>query len=412
MGGKASLYIVLGFALIFLVVGYNYGNLTTSAVDNNVTYFKETMAHDIAVSGANMAANQVFLDKTWNAGYSNLAFEGGKINVTVTAYDINKVRITSVGKYQNTEKTVNVLLQPSSFAKFAYYMNIFPGNLYFNTGDTITGPFHTQGKLNCMGTPVFQGKVSAKNGLTLKDKYTKPKFYGGYESGVNIPLTWETAIAKTAAQQNGKVFASSTGGTIEVKLTYNTDATVTYSYKDQSGSWTADSTKPLTTLAPNGVIFIDKGNVTVKGTISGNNLLVCDQSSGMGTGNVYIEDDIRYLHNPLTDPNSTDMFGIVSSNNVIIKDNLANRSNVNIDASIFSYKGGVSLANTNMPYSGTLKVFGGIIEYQAQQTGTVNSFGTVTNGYHERVIFDERLMTSSPNYFPTTGTFEIVSWFE
>lgn len=413
MGGKASLYMVLGFSLIFMVAGYNYGLLTNNAVDNNVNYYCETIAHNIAVSGANIAANQVFLNKSWTTGYSNVPFSNGTINVKVENVGANNIKITSTGTYQNITKKVEILLQPSSYAKFAYYMNIFPGSSFLYTGDTITGPFHTQGKLNVQGSPVFQGKASAKNGLKLLDKYTNPKFYGGFESGVDIPINWDVTQTKLAALSGGHVFNYGGAGKMDVRITYNGNATVTYSYSTNGGgTWTPDSTKPLSSFAPNGIIYVEKGNVYLKGTVTGRNTLFVDQSSGVGTGNVYIDGDVLYKSNPLTNPSSQDMLGIVCSNNVLISDNTANRNNVEIDASIFAYKGGLGLVNENMPASGTLKVFGGIVEYQAQNTGTVNGYGKVTNGYHERIIFDERLMLTSPPYFPATDKYEIISWLE
>ncbi|MGE5680379.1 MAG: hypothetical protein ACM34K_05805 [Bacillota bacterium] len=412
MGGKASLYMVLGFSLIFMVAGYNYGLLTNNAVDNNMNYYAETVAHNIAVSGANIAANQVFIDKNWNAGYSNVAFGNGYYDVKVEKTGINNIKITATGTYQKITKKVEILLQPSSFAKFAYYMNIFPGSTFLNTGDTITGPFHTQGKLNVQGTPVFQGKASAKNGLKLSNGAT-PKFYGGFESGVDIPIDWDVSATRDAALAGGHVFNPSGTGQMDVRLTFNSDASVTYSYStNNGGTWSPDSTKPLKTFAPNGVIYIEKGNAYIKGTINGSYTLFVDQSSGTATGNVFIEGDVLYKNNPLKDPTSKDMLGIVCSNNILISDNAANRNNVEIDASIFTYKGGLGLVNENMPDSGTLRVLGGIVEYQARTTGKVNSTNKIISGYRERIIFDERLMLSSPNYFPVTDKYEVVSWLE
>lgn len=413
MGGKASLYMVLGFSLIFLIAGYNYGLLTGNAVDNNLNYYKETVAHNIAVSAANMAANKIFIDRTWRAGFSNVQLSNGIINATVENVNVDKIKVTATGTYSDITRKVEILLQPSSFAKFAYYMNIFPGNTFLSTGDTITGPFHTQGKLNVLGKPVFQGKATAKNGLKLLDKNTTPKFYGGFETGIDIPINWDVNYTRNAALAGGHVFNAGGAGKMDVKLTYNSNATVTYSYSTNGGSsWTPDSTKPLATFAPNGIIYIEKGNAYIKGTVSGRNTLFVDQSSGTGTGNVYIEDNVLYKNNPLTNPASPDMLGIVCSNNVVIRDNTANRNNVEIDASIFAYKGGLGLENVNMPVSGKLKVLGGVIEYQAQITGVLNASNNLIHGYYERIIFDERLMLSSPPYFPTTDKYEIVSWLE
>ncbi len=48
-----------------------------------------------------------------------------------------------------------------------------------------------------------------------------------------------------------------------------------------------------------------------------------------------------YNTNPRTDPSSTDLLGIVAQNNVLITDNSANRSNINIDASVYAETGGI-----------------------------------------------------------------------
>ena len=83
MGGKAILYLVMGFSLIFLVLGQNFGRISTEGVTNSSDYFTNTVSHNIAVSGANMAANEIFIDPTWTTGLNNVSFDGGTINVNV-----------------------------------------------------------------------------------------------------------------------------------------------------------------------------------------------------------------------------------------------------------------------------------------------------------------------------------------
>ena len=83
MSGKGSTFLVFGFSIIFLVVQNNFNSLSTRSVDNLTEYYMETIAHNIAVSGANMAANQIFLDADWNAGYEDVQFSGGEFDVSV-----------------------------------------------------------------------------------------------------------------------------------------------------------------------------------------------------------------------------------------------------------------------------------------------------------------------------------------
>ena len=135
MGGKAALLLVVGFSLTYLVIGQNFGSLSTRAVENLTNYYEETASHNIAVSGANMAAHEIFKDPTWTAGYNNLSFSGGNLNVTVQVVDAfkNIRRITSIGKFQGITKKVSVTLQPSKFSKFAYY-SIYEGGSIWWTG--------------------------------------------------------------------------------------------------------------------------------------------------------------------------------------------------------------------------------------------------------------------------------------
>jgi len=64
MSGKATLLLIVGFSLIFLVVSRNFGITSTRAIDNYVDYYKKAVSHNIAVSGANIAANNIFFSLT------------------------------------------------------------------------------------------------------------------------------------------------------------------------------------------------------------------------------------------------------------------------------------------------------------------------------------------------------------
>ena len=82
-------------------VSNNFNSLMVKSVDGYGVYFNETMAYNIAVSGANMAANAIFIDRTWETGYSNISFYQGKglLNVYVSntaAVIAGKVKICHV----------------------------------------------------------------------------------------------------------------------------------------------------------------------------------------------------------------------------------------------------------------------------------------------------------------------------
>mgnify|MGYP005845197311 CR=1 FL=1 len=405
MVGKATLFVVAGFSLIFLIVEYNMGSVSTRAVSNFVDYYVENYAHELAVTGANLAANQIFLDNTWKAGYKNLNYKGGKINVEVQVLDAftNTRKIISIGEYQSVKQTVEVTLIPSKFSKYAYYSASEGSNIYWISSDTVWGPFHTQDYLRVAGNPVFFGKTSTLKGLVKLNKTDNPKFIGGFESGLNvsIPLNVTNSIETEADKGGFKITKKDT-----VYLTFVSDSIkIKYSWKGPV------TTKLASALAPNGVIFIkDPLAVRLQGTVKGQYTVAV--SGPLNEGNVFIDDDIKYSSDPLTNPNSKDVLGIVSKNNVIITNNAANNSDVTIQASIFCEKGSFTAENySKRPVSGSINLLGGIIQNIRGPVGTFKG-STILSGFSKRYRYDERLLVTYPPAFPGTGGFEIVSWYE
>lgn len=433
MGGKGAILLVLGFSAIFLFFGHNFNSISLTSVEDHVEYFTNAHAHNLAVTGANISLNEIFLDKDWSAGFVDLASEGGLINVTVSdSVDDTKI-IRSVGTYKGESRRVLVKLQPSGFAKFAWYI----GNINskkFITGDTIWGPFHTQSKLNIGGDPVFWGKVTTLKGLSpnaqqLAMNGYEPKFYGGFESGVDIPLTvnYEFDEQKNAALDGVNNYGgSSYFGDTDLWLTFNSDGTITYrtGSGSDSSSYNAPVTLPLTTFAPTGVIYVNKGNIYMSGTVNGNITVVAGESSGSGHGNVYFADDVIYRNPPMqwdagsstyvTNSSVTDMLGILATNNVIVMDNEKNVNNKHIvvHASIFCSQGGLTLENENIPPSGSFYLMGGLIAAKEELLAKTDAYGLIKNGYKKHVVFDQRMLLANPPYFPKTGNLEIVTWLE
>ena len=404
MFGRASVFLVLGFSGILLMYTQNLFTFSSNSVDVYTQYYNNTVAENITTSAANLACNQFFLNPAWSQGYSNISYGGGKFGASITNLANNRKKIIATGTYNGITKTVEVVLQPSSFARFGYYGAIMPGNLYYVTGDTVSGPMHIQGKLNVSGRPVFTGKVTTKNGIKKLDASANPQFLGGYESGVDLPLPSTINTVSADASSGGKFFSNT-----DVWLTFNANGSVDYKV-GSSGTW---NNEMLSTFAPNGVISVDRGNLHIKGTLKGKITLGATLSSGTSNGNIFLDDNIVYSTSP-TSSSCTDMLGIVATNNVIITDNAANKSNIIINASIFSLKGGLEAQNySSIPYCGSIQLTGGLIEYQAQATGVFNPYtGKVTNGFNTNIHYDERLMTQVPPSFPKSTSYEVLSWLE
>jgi len=409
MSGKATFIVIIGFTILFMVAIRNFGNISGEGVSNMVGYYSEMIAHNIAVSGANLAANQIFVDPTWQDGYSNESFSGGTVNVSVNIIDAYKNirQITSTGSYHGMVSVVQVTLSPSKFSKFAYYSVSEGSSIWWMAKDTVWGPFHTQDNLRVSKHPTFYGKASSLKSIIYQTNKTtdKPNFLGGYESGVNVPLPTD-AVDKmeTPAVDNGHSFT----GHDTVYICFARDS-IKYKYS-YSAPYT---TEYLPDFAPNGIIFAKNSVLRLQGTVKGQYTVACNSTtSSTGKGSIWLDDNIVYDKDPRQYPTSTDMLGICAENYVWITNNTPNRTNINIQASIYSEKFGFGAQDySSGAPRGTINLFGGIIHKTRAAVGQFSGT-TVTHGYSKSYRYDERFMLASPPYFPGTGGFEIVSWLE
>ena len=448
MFGKASLLLVLAFSTIFLVFGFNFNSISNQTVDNFANYYKETVVHNLASSGANLGADAVFQDNNWTTGYSNLHMDGGILNVSVQIINAaqNIRKIVSVATYEGENDTVEVTLSPSRFSQFAYYSQNEGVGIRWTGKDTVFGPFHTQDNLLADNHPVFgvEGYRTTIKGVVKyvdNESSDKPYFHGSFDDGVDQPLPSNglQPLRDAAADDGLKVSQSSTTTTTiehrwipghytringrrqwvdgyyeDIPTTTTSVDTVYITFLQDSVQIKLGIAKPSTTyltsaIAPNGIIYAEGMDVKLKGTVSGQYSVVSD-------GNVYLDDDIIYTTDPRTHPNSTDLLGIVAQNKVLISDN-DETQNINIDAAIYCQDAGFGSENYDgRSVDGNINLYGGITQNIRQAVGTyTTSYSgsiTINHGFNKRYRYDERLMHMFPPYFPTTGGFSIVSWKE
>jgi hypothetical protein len=441
MVGKAQLMLVIGFALIFMILGFFWTDLSSRSVDNQVDYYKETIAHNLAVSGANLACREIYNDPLWNTGYSNLGYYDGEINVTVTKIGslADIILVTSTGTYMGVTHTVKVKLRDAYFSKFAWYI----GNASskdFITGDTVWGPFHSQSFLNIVGDPAFFGKVSTFKGIKPSPSQMQSLGYNPYfsvrpRSGVDIPYpnNYQFVAEKQKAIDGGSHFEST-----DLWLTFYDDGTVSYmtGSGDDSSTYTpgaGGNRIPLTDFATEGVIYLAKGDIYMSGTLNGQIQIVSGEASGLGNGNVYLVGDMVYETDPMVrrqiDPpiwettDSDDMLGLMATNNVRVAtsaesggelENVTKRD-IEINGFIFCAQGGVQLQDYNGVNSdcGTFLVKGGVVAAKEELIAKLDVDGNVVAGFERYVVFDEREgLIEIPPYFIPTGLYEIFSWLE
>jgi hypothetical protein len=414
--GKAAVILVLGYSALLLMSGVLISDMSVQAYDNAISYYDDETTRNIAISGANIAANYSFLypplidGNAWFNGYTTpVSFNGGTFVVTVDSTSSvdpltgdKRLTLRSTATYRDSTATVLVILRPSSFSKFAMYSGTTASAVFWATLDSIFGPTHVQGVLRTTGTPFFGGKVTAKDGVDSTSWSGHPIFNAGVETGVSIPLNKDYSKLRDKAANGGKVFT----GDDDLFLHFKGDS-ITY----RRGS-DPDTTRLTSTFAPNGAIILNNshGQVHVKGTVKGRYTVGAIDDGGSSHGQVIIDDNILYNTDPRTDPTSTDMLGIVANSHITIADNNATGGgpNFTVMAALFSYSGAVDVENLHSRPLGTLYTYGGWTVEDIH--ATTNS--SITRGLSVNVRFDERFRTSAPPYFPTTKAYEILAWYE
>jgi hypothetical protein len=175
-------------------------------------------------------------------------------------------------------------------------------------------------------------------------------------------------------------------------------------------NWGPVAAVPLSTYAPNGVINILNGDLYIQGTVKGRVTLAATQSTtGGSNGRVFIENDFVYSQDPRTNPNSTDLVGVVAYGDIQVNDNGATKFNVM--GSMYSYQGGFSVENLDSRPSGVLTLVGGMIVEYLRATSNGGT-GSARRGYNLSLQYDKRLVGAAPPVFPATGLLEVISWFE
>jgi len=418
MGGKASLIVVIGFMSILSLYQLNLSRRINSAFDSFNQSYMKTIVHESALTAMNFGVNKLWQTETTPDSF-NIYAAGCTSKVNIVALGTDSVRVSVKTKgyvfdevyYAQTNQLL--LIEDSLYSYFSFltpasryfWFTNSEGNVYWITGDTVWGPLHTNNYLNTSGYPVFYGKVTARRGISPSptSSSSHAKYYGGWEVGINssVPTNMTTLVNVAMADQGGNPVNTLCYYDQNLSLNFLSNGNVIRTV----GSNPAD-TVSVAAIAPSGVLYCTQ-QVRVKGTFNG-------QLTVYSLGNLWIDDDIIYADNALTNPNSNDLLGLVSGQNVIITDNAANNSNVVINGTVMAVNGSFYAQNySTRPVAGTLTMVGGIVQSSRGAVGTFSSYtGSILHGFSKRYYFDNRLRSMSPPYYPFVRYLKLVAWWE
>lgn len=428
--GKGLLIMMGGLVVVTSFIQVNNREQASALPERNTDFFKEQAARNVASSLVDNAIEIIKNNNEWAGtlaaddhipGDGNLwTFTQNSNNlpegISVGNFDEYTVLLYSESDYQEHNVSTEVLLRKDSFSKYSYFTEGELGangqRIYFNSNDVVNGPVHTNGIFSVAGNPVFNGFVSSPNDFETHPTIpTDPEFLGGtnFNSVVReSPSSYEISRLATAAEAGGLSFDAP----IDVQfITETSGAGVTRGkakireYDQARRRWNDWVDYNLDDY--NGVIA-STDIIYTKGEVKGNVSLYSEDD-------IEIYGDITYHTNPLDDPSSTDLLGIVSQGNVRIDQN-AHRDqgtqDVNVHASILALNSSFEVENYfRGGAKGSLNLLGGIIQKNRGPVGTFSSSGIVS-GFSKAYEYDERLRQAVPPFFPRESVFSIVYWKE
>jgi hypothetical protein len=411
-----------------------------------VDAYERIRAFGLNVIPSSTPGNPFIPNASTDNGVYTIGNTSGNYTVTIqlSSYPRTNFTITSTGTFGKASKTLQLKITWASISRYAYWSQTennpaFGGGLWWvgvglpGLEMITTGPVQTNGQLNIFGNPIFNGAVTeanlpilSNNTLGTTPTSSSPNYYyglgtSGLQSNPNVifpdsitnqaspvslpPQTTLSLINQVASDGQGLVL---TGASTVI---FNPTGTVTVTGNVVNSNCTVTATYNNTTMSPpaNGVIYVQStstipkcnssaqdGNATVQGTVNGQLTVAADQ-------NIYLSGSVAYNSDPRTNPNSTDMVGLVANQNITVIEAsaptqlemsgvlMAMQGSFQVDQ-YWAYRGDANTA--------VMDQFGSLINYVCGATGEMDFSGNLLGGWNQIQSYDPRLATLSPPGFP------------
>ena len=402
--GKALLIILGGFIILYSGFQRNMQDTAKESANDSSMRYSKHQAKYIAEGGTNLMLSQLKNNVNWRGEKTDIPIAGGTADVfAFNRNDLgnNTVEIKSTGTFNGVVDSagalINIWAVSDRFSRFSYFSNR-EENIWFYSRDTLYGPVHTNSRFNMTGTPTFYGLVSSVSPTYETMGYTNPRFLGGTNFGRDrINLEPDFGPLQDAANNGGHLVSN-----YPLYLKFQSDGT--YMYKvGNYGSWQTRA------IPDNGVIACNR-SIYVEGTING-------QVTIATTNKIIITNDIIYTDNPMENPESDDLLGLVAYDDIVIQNNSDNRNVCKIQATLLSRDGSFKAEYIDFIPSTRLELYGGIVQ---EIRGAVGRLGSPPRGFEKRYRYDERMEYMYPPFYPiapgavsgssTKGKIEIIYW--
>jgi len=435
--GRGLLIIVSGLFVVYGIIQNSLNQRQTEITSYSANYATQTKAETIANTMADLAFSEVNENPSDTAAgrFSERELLGGKGSVDLrrerpfasqgNPFVVHKI-LTARGTYQGETVEIVVKTRRREFSRYSYFTVDEP-TIYFQDGDVLNGPVHTNGVIHIDGDPVFNGEVTSPNPPDERPG-SDPVYNGGKDfnaQSINLPNEGATNDLGSTAGNGGLRFNKpirvdfhndNSSGTDVGKASISTGTPSTTCvrycwssyYAQYKTTYTWDSPVDYNLENYNGIIS-SSDNVEVKGTLNGDYTLHSEKD-------IEIKGDLRYFDDPRDnyangESASDDFLGIVSEGQTIVDEN-AHKENgskdIDIHASIMALAEHESFTVEDFDDGenrGKLNLLGGLIQYERGPVALLSG-----SGYLKNYTYDDRFLGRAPRGFPPSDIYDFVSW--
>ncbi len=436
--GRSSLLLVLGFNIVFMIVGFRISGTANRAYEKYITYNDMEQGGLAMESAANIALSNQCMDPSNFVPAVSVPFQRGSFLITrdtaITAAGLPGQRITITGTYAGANYTTIIRVQDGSFSQYAMYTEteqISGQPIYWISGDTCRGPYHTQDYVYVSGSPVFKGMVTTLKGVKKKSVTDNPHFDGGYKDKVSVTLPSDLTELKGLGTGGGTQSLYKgvdtyvqflPDGRVTVRTAApGTDPALAWNYSSSATNLLSNPPVPIcstyasvSALTTTGVLLVDGSALHVKGVLNGKITLGAVNAGSR----VFLDSSVVYNTPPMlptgeVNPVCADMLGIVTDNEIRVSEGAENNGaqpmGMTIHASMFSRTAGFGALNyTTRPVGGTLTIVGGVQQKARYPVGTFSG-GSITHGFQKNYYYDARLLYQMPQGYPRI-LFQVQDW--
>ena len=404
--GRPLLIIIGGLFVVLGIIQNGMFGRTMQHGERGIGFHSELHAENIANATMDYAVARITEDRNWRETLVANNYADADVDLQIIDIDAYTIELRATARYGGKLATTEVQLQRRPLSYYAYFTDNEQsphGNLYFIgpnvisgiPGEVVNGPLHTNGRLNIWGNPTFNGPVTSTQMWHGRSNHTNnPEFNG--TTNWNAPREYLHEADFSDLHSAASTSSISFDTEVELEFLPSGDLRVL-----ELSTNTESTISQLDLMNNNGLIH-SSARTSVKGEINGSYTLYV-------TDDVEIIGDLVYHDDPVANPFSTDMLGIVSEKNVWVERNahLDNGTrDIFIQASIVALGRSFGVSGHNEgSHRGNLNLLGGIIQVQRAPVAT-----TRPSGFSKNYNYDERFKDTVPPFFPRQNFYSLRHW--